>query len=84
MLCALVEGIRREILILGSSDSFILKQGAESEFYKLFCGNSQPDTNVDPTEMFRNFRLDVNSDPSYVYLDITFTDSETIRFTKVG
>lgn len=84
VLRALVEGIRREILILGSSDSFILKQGAESEFYKLFCGNSQLDTNVDPTEMFRNFRLDVNSDPSYVYLDITFTDSETICFTKVG
>lgn len=82
VLRSLLEGIRRGILILsssGSSDSFILNQGAEAEFYKLFCGNSQPDPNVDPTELFRNFRFNIHSD---VYLEISFIDSN-IGFYEV-
>lgn len=80
LLRALVEGIRRGILILDLSSSFILNQGAEAEFYKLFCGNSQPDPNVDPTELFRYFRLNIYSDR---HLEISFADSN-IGFDRVG
>lgn len=84
LLRAMVEGIRREILVLESSGTFNLVQGAESEFYKLFCGNSQPNPNVDPTEMFRNFRLHVyDSNAKDKYLQISFADSN-ISFNQVG
>lgn len=84
LLRAMVEGIRREILVLESSGTFNLVQGAESEFYKLFCGNSQPNPNVDPTEMFRNFRLHVyDSNAKDTYLQISFADSN-ISFNQVG
>lgn len=81
LLRAMVEGIRREILVLESSGTFNLVQGAESEFYKLFCGNSQPDPNVDPTELFRNFRFDIYSDGAHV--STSFADRH-IGFYEAG
>lgn len=84
LLRAMVEGIRREILVLESSGTFNLVQGAESEFYKLFCGNSQPNPNVDPTEMFRYFRLHVfDSNASSAHFEISFADSN-ISFNQIG
>lgn len=80
LLRAMVEGIRREILVLESSGTFNLVQGAEAEFYKLFCGNSQPDPNVDPAELFRYFRLNTYSDG---HLEISFADRQ-IGFSEVG